>query len=41
MKSLSIETLTEKLNLGFITEEGKWHGREIDRSVSAGRGFDF
>ena len=30
MKSLSTETLTERLNLGFITEEGKWYVREID-----------
>lgn len=30
MKSLSTETLTEKLNLGFIAKEGKWSGRDIE-----------
>lgn len=28
MKSLSTETLTEKLNLGFVREEGNVRGRE-------------
>lgn len=36
MKSLSTETLTEKLNPGFVTEEGNVRGRE--RSVQAQEG---
>lgn len=26
----STETLTEELNHGFITKEGKWSGRELE-----------
>lgn len=39
MKSLSTETLTEKLNPGFVTE-GEMEG-EREKRASAGRGFGF
>lgn len=41
MKSLSTETLTEKLNPGFVAEEGNVTGGEREKRASAGRGFGF
>lgn len=41
MKSLSTETLTERLNPGFYAKEEEMVRERYRNGVSAGRGFGF